>query len=196
MNALFRSRLLELTRFEYGIIRRKAGQLIGRAGFSTADRRGLEQELAARLIQAFQGFDPQKADRKAFATMVVERSIAKILRFQNAEKRNHRRTQSLNVRVKSATDGWVELAETIGTDEYDARRGCATPDREKQIELQQDVQALLDSLPADLREIAEQLKHKSVAQIARDLDLPRSTLRYRLRELREWFEAENLQFYL
>ena len=53
MNALFRSRALELTRFEHGIIRRKAGQLIGRAGFSTADRRGLEQELAARLIQAF-----------------------------------------------------------------------------------------------------------------------------------------------
>ena len=56
--------------------------------------------------------------------------------------------------------------------------------------------AVLDSLPAELRDLAEQLKRKSLSQIAREMDVPRYRLRCRLQELREKFEAENLRLYL
>ena len=126
---------------------------------------------------------------------MVEREVAKILRFQQAEKRDYRRIRSLNVIVPSS-DGLVELGATIGTDEYDARRGAATPDRNRQVDLEHDVQAVLDSLPAELRDLAEQLKRKSLSQIAREMDVPRYRLRCQLQELREKFEAENLRLYL
>ena len=141
MNALtYSSSEIQLTRFEHGIIRRKVGQLIGRAGFTQNDRHSLIQELTTRLIHSLRHFDPQKAHRKTFATTVVEREVAKVLRFQQAEKRDYRRIRSLNVIVPSS-DGMVELGATIGTDEYDARRGAATPDRNRQVDLEHDVQS-------------------------------------------------------
>ena len=195
MNAFVSPSEIQLTRFEHGIIRRKVGQLIGRAGFNRNDRHSLVQDLTTRLIHSFQHFDSKKAHRKTFATTVVEREVAKILRFQQAEKRDYRRIRSLNV-IVSSSDGFAELGATIGTDEYDARRGVATPDRNRQVELEHDVGAVLDSLPAELRELAEQLKSKSLSQIAREMDVPRYRLRCQLQFLREKFEAENLRLYL
>ena len=186
---------IRLTRFEHGIIRRKVGQLIGRAGFNKNDQSSLVQDLTTRLIHSFQYFDSKKAHRKAFVTTVVEREVAKILRFQQAEKRDYRRIRSLNV-IVSSSDGFAELGATIGTDEYDARRGVATPDRNRQVELEHDVGTLLDSLPQELRELAEQLKSKSLSQIAREMDVSRYKLRCQVQQLREIFEAKNLRLYL
>ena len=38
-------------RFIRGIIKRKVGQLIGRAGFTQQDRESLEQDLLARVLE-------------------------------------------------------------------------------------------------------------------------------------------------
>ncbi len=195
MNALTNPPSIQLTTFEHGIIHRKVDILVGRAGFTDADRRSLQQDLTIRLIQSLRRFDPKKANRKSFATTVVERSVAKILRFQRAEKRDCRHVQSLNAPIPSR-DGIVELGETIGTAEYDARRGCATSCPVRQADLEHDLAAVIAGLPPELRELAELLKTKSVRQAAQEMNVSRQYLATLVDELREAFEENNFQFYL
>ena len=185
----------ELGRFEYGIIHRKVRQLIGRNGFTRQDRKPLEQELIAMLLHSLPAFDPAKSHRNVFVTTVVERSVAKILRHKRAEKRDDRCVGSLNVMVNVGGEPRM-LASTIGQEEYDARRGRESRSDREISELKCDIADVIRRLPKDLRFLAEQLKEKSLAQIAREIDVPRSTLRVRLAELRNHFEAADMRFHL
>jgi len=82
-----------------GIINRKVGQLIGRAGFTQQDRESLEHDLLARVFDSLSKFDPEVGHRNTFVTAVVERYVANILRDKTADKRDHCRIRSLNVTI-------------------------------------------------------------------------------------------------
>jgi RNA polymerase sigma-70 factor (ECF subfamily) len=185
-----------LGRFEFGIIRKKVRQIIGCAGFKKQDRDDLEQELIARLLQSLKSFDPDVAHRKSFVTAVVERAVATILRDAQAEKRDPRRIGSLHVLVEVSDDGSTELAETIGDREYNARR-CRDPrSAEDLAQLASDLADVVAALPAELCDLAERLKSHSIAEIARDLGVPRTTLNDTVRRLRQRFEQAGLRAYL
>ena len=184
-----------LGRFEFGIIHRKVRQLIGGSGFTRQDRKPLEQELIAMLLHSLPAFDPTKSHRNVFVTTVVERSVAKILRPKRAEKRDDRCVGSLNVMVNAGGEMRM-LASTIGNKEYDARRGVVSRSDEATSELASDIADVICRLPEDLRFLAEQLKEKSLAQIAREIGVPRTTLRERLAELRSRFESADMRFHL
>lgn len=186
----------QLGRFEHGIVRRKVRQLIGSYGFEEQDRESLEQELLLRILQGMRRYDQSQAHRNAFVTTIVERSVATLIRDKCAGKRDHRRIGSLHSLVKCADGGKTEIAETIGQESYDARRGRAPRGAETLFELTNDVQNCLTKLPRELRELAESLKQKSVSQIAREMGIPRTTLRERVRQLRERFESEGMRLYL
>ena len=113
----------KIDRFTRGIIRRKVNQLLGRAGFTRQDREDLEQDMIVRVLQSLPSFEPSQAHRNKFITAVVERYVANMLRDKQAGKRDHRRISSLNVMIDVAGEGSIELAETIGQRELDARRG-------------------------------------------------------------------------
>ena len=59
-----------------------------------------------------------------------------------------------------------------------------------------DLDELLQSLPEDLREMCDRLKNDSISQVARELGIPRSTLRDRVCKIRRRFEQSELQKYL
>ena len=101
-------------RFIRGIIKRKVGQLMGRAGFTLQDRESLEQDLLARVIDSLSKFDPEVGHRNKFVTAVVERYVANIQRDKSADKRDHCRIRSLNVRIDAGEEGPTELSELIG----------------------------------------------------------------------------------
>lgn len=186
----------QLDRFEFGIVKRKVRQIIGRAGYTKQDREDLEQELIARLLQSLKSFDPEIAHRKSFVTAVVERAVASILRDAKAEKRDHRRIGSLHVLIQVAGDGPTELAGTIGERECNARR-CRDPRSVEDLaQLSDDLAAAVALLPAELRELAERLKAESISAIARESDTPRTTLNDKVRRLRQRFEQAGLRDYL
>jgi RNA polymerase sigma-70 factor, ECF subfamily len=186
----------KLGRFEYGIVKRKVRQIIGRAGFKKQDREDLEHELLTRLLQSLKSFNPDVAHRKAFVTAVVERDVANILRDKQAEKRDHRRIGSLHVSIEVTEDGPVELTDIIGNREHNSRRCCDPLDGEELAQLVFDLAGAMQLLPEDLRHLAEQLKTKSKAQIARELGMPRTTLHERVRTLRQRFEQAGLREYV
>lgn len=186
----------DLGRFDFGIIRKKVLQMIGRAGFMRQDHSDLEQELLARLLQSLKSFDPQKAHRNVFVTAVVNRDVASILRDKKAAKRDHRRVCSLNVRIEVTEEGTAELADTIGDQERNAQRGQCPRSPEELAQLAMDVADLLPDWPEELRRVAEELTTKSKSQAARDLGIPRSTLYERVRRIRQLFEKAGLREYL
>lgn len=185
-----------LGNYEYGIIKRKVRQIIGQAGFTRQDKKDLERELLTRLLQGLKSFDPDVAHRKSFVTAVVERSVATILRDAVAQKRDHRRVRSMNVMIGVAGESPSELGDTISDRESNARRRCSPRSDEELSQLTIDLADVLDSLPDDLRDLAERLKTQSVSAIAREAGVSRTTLSSAVRRLRQRAEKAGLRDYL
>ena len=182
--------------FTRDLIRRKIKQLIGRAGFTLHDREDIEQDLYVRVLQSWPRFNPDVAHRNAFITTVVERYVANILRNKQAAKRDHRRISSLNVMITVTDEGPTELAQTIGEREQDARLFRQCRSEVELIQLELDIEKLLAELPAELRNLAVDMKTKSIAEIARERGVPRTTLNEHVRKLLQRFEQAGLRDYL
>ena len=184
-----------IDRFTWRIVRRKVKQLIGRVGFTQQDREDLEHEMILRLLQALPSFDAEKAHRNVFITTVLERYTANILRNKRAEKRNCRHTGSLHEMIDIGEEAEVELAQLVSQRELDARRGCHPRSNEELALLAQDLADRIAKLPQELRALAERLKTQSISGVARDLDLPRTTLRARTRHIGQQFQKAGLKKY-
>lgn len=178
-------------------IRSKVRKLVGRHGFTRSDRDDLEQELLLRLLKCLPQFDPDQGCNAAFDVMVVQRSVANIVRERKAAKRDYRRVTSLNVVIADNGDGGpTELGDTIARREQDARR-CRAPRRPEELaQLVGDMAEIIGQLPTDLRELAEALKTQSVAEIARQKGVARTTLYGDIGKLRRRFEDVGLKDYL
>ena len=59
-----------------------------------------------------------------------------------------------------------------------------------------DVATILADLPPQIADICERLKRDSISVVARDLGIPRSTLRDMLSTVRSRFESGNMREYL
>lgn len=89
----------------YGIklVRTKAHQLVGRAGFTKLDRPDIEQELALDLYLRLPLFNPDKGKRSTFMTRVVERHIGRLIEGRQASKRDWRMCRlSLNAPLEKS----------------------------------------------------------------------------------------------
>jgi RNA polymerase sigma-70 factor (ECF subfamily) len=153
------------------IIRRKARKLMRRGGFSSNDLPDLEQDLSLHLLQRMAAFDPRRGDWTAFVAAVVTAWGANLLRTRHAAKRDYRRNRPL-------------LA---------ASQSCQPGDDLEQLELQLDVQQGLQRLPEDLRPIAERLQHFTIAELARALGVPRTTLYEQIKRIRRRFQRMGLK---
>jgi RNA polymerase sigma factor (sigma-70 family) len=174
------------------LVRRKAGQLARRAGFTAQDRDDLEQDLSVLLLKRWPSFDPNRGTPEAFATIVLNSGVANLLRDRLALWRRQGRIVSLQERATGPNGEEACLADSVP---QGAPGSGHRPYRRLSDELARlagHVREVLDRLPPDLRELAELLKEHSMADAARVIGLPRSTLYARRRKLREHFEAAGL----
>ena len=186
----------KIDRFTRGIVRRKVKQLIGRAGFTKQDREDLEHDFYARVLQGMRSFDSSIAHRNKFVTTIVERYFANVLRDKRAEKRDHRRINSLHVMVDIGEDEKVELAQTISQRELNAQRHRYPRSEEELAQLAQDLADVMPKFPNELRDLAERLKTQTLSEIARDMGIPRTTLNESVCRLRRRFESARLKDYI
>ena len=182
-------------KFTQDLIRRKGWQLVARDDFTTSDREDIEQELWMKVLKAAPSFDRNRGYWNAFVTVVIDRRVASLIRDKYAGKRDYRRVRSLNFSI-GGEDGTVELGETIGIREYNARRGCWPRERDELEQLKQDVAAIIPTLQPDDRELCENLMKHSVSETARRMHVSRSTVHRALRRLRRRFERAGLHEYL
>ena len=187
----------QLTKYTMTLVQCKARQLVGKAGYTWDDIKDIEQNLIQDLLERLPKFDPAKATLNTFAVRVVEGKISKLLRHRQAEMRDHRREAfSMNEEIESE-EGPMELHETIGQDEVDLRTGRYNRPAADRAHLLMDMNAVLIGLSPELRQVADMLRTQSVAEVARELGIPRRTFRDRhLAQLREAFAANRMDDYL
>ena len=165
------------------IIRFKARQLVGQAGFTVADRDDLEQELILDLLGRLPKYDPKRGKLTTFIARIVEHKIANLIARQRASKRDYRRsTCSLN--------------DSLDQEDYLVRLGVEPKPDDQLSELTLDVAAVVDSLPPELRELCRRLGTETVSEISRDQGVSRPTLYKSVNGLREIFMDAGLKDYL
>lgn len=179
----------ELTKYEMDMIRIKANQLSRTSGFTAHDVEDIQQELALELIRRLPMFNPAKARRTTFASMVVRNRIRNLVRDRNAEMRDPRLNgPSLNEITHTKEGEEIELIEMVSQDEADIVNGNRTTRPDEGVALRVDVGNVLARLPRHLRQAADLLSRMSVTDAADALGMPRTSFRkQRVRHLREAF---------
>lgn len=182
-----------ISEYAANLIRHKARQLVGKAGFTESDREDLEQEMQLDLVKRLPKFDPDKASEKTFVTRLIERKISRLIRHRTCEMRDHRReSSSLNGQVDDPECGTIERGNTVGEDRTEVRLLRRRRTQEEATRLRLDVEMVLSALPDDLRQVAERLMAETIAQAAVSLDRPRSTITDARNRLRAIFENAGL----
>jgi len=160
------------------LIRSKARQLVGRFGFTSADREDIEQELALHLMERMAQFDPRRSSGSTFIDRISQHKIASMLRGRYAQRRDYRRSVSLD------DDGTHQTIEPVTR-----CQPRANPD------LAIDMAHALESLDAELRKVCKLLEHVSIAETARRLGLSRTQARSRIAKIRMLLTGRGLDEY-
>lgn len=180
----FKNRYDGIEEYAVQIIKYKARQLIGSAGFTESDREDLEQEMMLELLRRLPKYDSSKAQRNTFITRIVEHRVSTIIEERVAGKQDWRLcTESMNDRLDLGEDGTVERQEIYDMDEYLRQSGRLSRTSTERLELSIDLGCVIASLPPELRVLCERLKTDSVSEISRDTGIPRGTLYDRIKKL-------------
>jgi hypothetical protein len=158
----------------------KARQLARRPEFGRGARGDLEQDLRAKLLQSLASFNPLHSPWVTFAYGVLERYAATLVRDATAARRDRRATVSLSAARR-------DMAPLLRTAERARHRGVSRPSEKDLAALAADVATILESLPPELRDLAEQLQVGSQRAAANALGKTRGDLVGMLRRLRAAF---------
>lgn len=188
----------DLNDYARTVIRHKARQLIGKYRFTQDEYEDLKQEMALDLLARLSKFDRSKASLNTFIARIVDRRISTLIRHRTQGKRDYRcEGCSLDEPIDDQDGSGARRGDALGQDDYDLRTGRHSRPESERIDMRLDVSLVLSELPPDLRELAERLLDHSIAEAARDLGVPRSTLYDTgIARLRNAFEDKGLGEYL
>lgn len=179
------------------LIRNKARQLVGRAGFVEADRHDLEQELAIDLLKRLPYFDAAKAKRETFISRIVNHQIATIIEAQKAGKRDYRcEAGSLEERRTEDDGESSDTAPVFDDDAYRRETLAAAQRAEDRDALHWDLEKVIADLPPDLQTLCRRLSGSTVSEVSRETGIPRGTLYESIEKIRARFERAGLAVYL
>jgi RNA polymerase sigma-70 factor (ECF subfamily) len=178
-------------------IRFRAGQLVGRYGFSGDDREDLEQELYLDLLCRLPRYNPARAGLNTFVARIVDHAVARIIERQKATGRGYRVPKiSLDDPVHDDQGDGTPRSEVLDAAAYLRQTGRSdfqsVEDQDRGIALGD---AIL-TLPPDLQELCSLLPTYTVSEISRITGIPRGTLYERLSKIRAHFERAGLRQYL
>src|SRR5262249_998688 len=88
------------------------------------------------------------------------------------------------------------LAHSVGQAEYNARRQRHPRDDDELAQLAFDLATEMEKWPATLRDLAQRLMSKTTAEVARDLNVPCTSLYESIAEIRRRLEDAGLRGYL
>ena len=190
-----------LDEYAVRLIRHKARQLVGRAGFVEADRHDIEQELAIDLLRRLPRFDAARSKRETFITRIIAHQVATLIEAQEAGLRDYRCCAgSLDERRDDQGEEGAaspsELPPVLDQNEYRREVLAAARRDEDLVALRADLARTLAELPAALRELAGELQTATVSEVARKRGIPRGTLYEAIARLRKRFDHKGLGEYL
>lgn len=135
-------------------------------------------ELMLQLLDAWGGFDPRRGPIEAFINQVVNTRLISILRKRSAQKR-------------TATVESLDASDDRVVDQASLDDGVG-----RLLDIKVDLKVALCNLTPKQREICDLLLRDAVTPVARELGMPRSTLRDAIVKIREVFQDAGLEEYL
>lgn len=180
------------------MIQVKATQLIGRYGYTSADGDDLAQEFRLDLLTRLPKFDRTKASLNTFASRVVDNRAATLIRHRSQQCRDYRKEAgSLDDPLDDGEGSRATTGEGLSQDESAYFVGRLRDPEVNSLDLTIDVRLAIRDLPRELADLATRLATKPIAEVARELNVPRSTLYdARIARIRRLFEDRGLQEHL
>jgi hypothetical protein len=146
--------------------------------------------LKAEVVDLF-------AQLEAMGDGVITRKISKLIRHRTTGLRDFRcEAFSIDKPAGNDDDAVPVRGDCVLEDINDPAGASQVPREVEASELAEATQRVISGLPRDLRRLCELLQRGTLADAARELGVPRSTLRYQLPRLRELFESAGLRSYL
>ena len=179
------------------LIRLKARNLVRQPAFCDVEAKDIEQELVVELLKQADHFEPSRSCEVTFASRVIESTTLSMIRARLAEKRDYRReTCSLNDDVWGFDGESVARVQTLDASAGKRHTGQSPRSDEELAELRSDIRGLIESLPADLRPVAELLQKMSAHVAGRELGISRRQMAAAVGQIRRRFECSELREYL
>lgn len=160
------------------VIRTEVKKLRERGIIRRADAEDIASELMAQLLEVWDRFDPERGSREAFINQVVSTRLLSLLRERRAQKRR-------------GTPRPLDAADDIVID-----RSWSGDAWRRKIDLRVDLEIAFSKLNARQRSLCEQMLREALTPAAKELGVPRSTLRYVALKVRQIFRDAGLEEYL
>jgi RNA polymerase sigma-70 factor, ECF subfamily len=183
--------------FVKALVARKARQIASKPGFNEHDRPDIEQELLWRICNGMKKYRPELHSLYSYIKTLVDYKTCKILRKQRALKRSQDQITSLNVNVNTNETSNVELIQTLGNEEVDRRLGRERRLSDEELsDLKMDFASLIATLPEEWQELIRRRATQSMTAIAREMNVPRTTLYDWMTQIRKRFADAGFEKYL
>lgn len=173
-----------------------ARSLVGQAGITRSDIEDVEQELRMELLVYLPRFDPKKGKRTTLVARILKHKAVGLIRHRLAGTRAVASEQrSLDEEIRTP-DGPLSLGDIVTDADRVRRLGNKTVSDQDRVCLEMDLAHIIATLPAELRVLCEEIKHKSFRQIARERGVGKNCVRRRVAKIRRHFRTFGLQEYL
>jgi RNA polymerase sigma-70 factor (ECF subfamily) len=183
--------------FVRSVIHRQVGKLIAKSAFSPQDRDDLVQEVYARATKSLEHFDPSVGHFYPYVCTVVQRHLSNAIRDRSVAKRASTGRVSLSKIVRSEDGGSTELSQTLHDRDQDRRLGRSRRLGEEELnDLRMDLAAFISQLPEKFQDILRLRQTHSIAEISRELGIPRSTINDWMQQIRKLCEEAGFEKYL
>jgi len=149
------------------------------------------------VISRMPKFYARRGSPKTFVACIVARKIIALIRYRTAELRDFRREAFSLDNPAARGDGAARVQGDCVLDDIDDPAGASqVPRGVEEAELAEATQQVISGLPGDLRRLCEMLKTGTLADAARGLGIPRTTLINQVSRLQERFKAAGLKNFL
>lgn len=160
------------------VIRTEVKKLRQRGVIRRADAEDIASEVMARLLEEWDRFDPARGTREAYINQVVSTRLLSLLRDRNAQKRSAK----------------VEAIDP--SDERLVDRSWSGEEWSLNVDRRMDLNIAFSKLTPKQRAVCDQLLRDVVSPAAKEMGVPRSTLRYAVTKIRQIFRDAGLEEYL
>jgi len=167
------------------IVRIKSKHLLGRFGIRAEDLEDFRQEWIAKAIHSEEYENRNDPQFTTYIGRVVDRLIIQEVRRRKAEKRDYRAlVYSMDdyLEANGEESTWHDV---VSERDYIEATGNRFTEHRDAVERRQDIEAFIHNLPADLQELALQLKSHPMEHIPEVSGISRATAFRRLQKLRE-----------
>lgn len=181
--------------FTRKVVSRRVGQLLRRPDFAGDTEDDLTQDFLGRLADAMTRHSDEVGHRNPFIVMIVDRYVATLVEHRQASMRRTETPVSLSQTIVDSDIGAVEMAQTIGEHEQDRRLETRRLDQNDYSNLKHDLAVVLSRLTPQQQKFVRLLGDHSIADIARLMGVPRTTLNFWRAKIVKIFEEAGLHEY-